>query len=810
MKKICFALFAIVALASQGATVSEQEAAERAAQFFGSHQVTAASRPSLALRAKKASAAAAPAYYVFNNSAAAGWVVIAGDDKAPVVLAYGDEGAIDPANVPDGMEYMLGVYSDEITALRDNPALAAPPARAVRDKTVAPLLKTTWNQSEPYNNLCPTYTADGTTERSATGCVITATAQIMNYYRWPEQGVGSHSYECNVNETSPQTLSADFGNTTYRWDDMLNDYENGNYTDRQADAVATLMYHIGVAAGTNYGGNSGVDIFNMMEAIRDHFGYNKAMRNYSRYSMTGTEWEALIDNELDNSHPVLFAGYVRSGGSHAFVIDGYDTRGYYHINWGWGGTSNGYFLITALSPGVQGIGSFEGGYNSLQGLITGLYPDCGEPAPEKGMELCVENFKPSVNSFPTGSLMPMIINSVRVVGYGCGPTLNVTLRFDLCDEEGNQVGQQYDTNSYTTDYTMGQYLSFIEPNVLYANTTFMASPDVADGVYRLWLMYKCPEAGVNDFREYDHSATLPGYIEVTVKDGVVYYNEESAPANLAVPVIDCPEQVGTDSQMKVTSTIRNNGSYYEGVVKYSYQPKDMSVEPTIIEGEYVTIAPGKDVIMTAQIPAPATAGEYYLRVLDKNNKVIGGDFDFSVLLSKDYNLEITSQITPDAYIMPSGQVSGMVELTNTGSGTFVGNIPYKIMSDDLTFMAELGISDIVTIAPGEKVKVSIASAFEGVPGKVYRMCLRFVADNSDWGDNSPFKIAALPTAVSAVNADAVTVRAGNGTISVSGASSVAVYDSRGTLIATGSEARALAAGLYIVVADGISRKVLLR
>ena len=263
--------------------------------------------PSLALTAITDGESAAD-YYVFNNGSDDGYVVVAGDDLAPAVLAYSDRGTFDPDNIPDAMRYVLDGFAARVAALRHSSTLAVP-ALAPRDHEVKPMLTCNWNQFAPYNDLCPTYVNDeGETEDCATGCAVTAVAQIMYYHKWPKQGAGSHSYECNVNDKTKQTLTADFGATTYRWDDMLDSY-TGSYTPQQGSAVATLMYHIGVAAEATYGAMSGANPYRLMMALSRNFGYSKAMRLCFRRAMTTADWENLLYGEIDAQRPVFLTGY---------------------------------------------------------------------------------------------------------------------------------------------------------------------------------------------------------------------------------------------------------------------------------------------------------------------------------------------------------------------------------------------------------------------------------------------------------------------------------------------------------------------
>ena len=230
---------------------------------------------------------------------------------------------------------------------------------------VEPLLKDiTWNQTKPYNNCCP--------NDYPTGCVATAMGQVMYYYRYPEHGVGSNTYQWNG-----QQLTANFGTTTYQWSNMQ-DKLTANSSSAAQDAVATLLYHVGVSVNMNYGpaseGGSGASPSYIAPALINHFGYDKGCHLRSREYFTKTEWEATVRNELDNGRPILYGGFTMSASGHSFVCDGYNQQGYYHINWGWDGLNNGYFLLSALDPKTKGTGGGEEGqgFNYNQTMVIGI------------------------------------------------------------------------------------------------------------------------------------------------------------------------------------------------------------------------------------------------------------------------------------------------------------------------------------------------------------------------------------------------------------------------------------------------------
>ncbi|MDR2291844.1 MAG: C10 family peptidase, partial [Prevotellaceae bacterium] len=321
-----------------------------------------------------------PMYYVFSSDGNRGFVIVSGDDAAVPVLGYSNEGAYDETN-PNLMYWMEFLSSEIIYAIEKNAAHDAetkaqweayengnlPAPMSVRDY-VEPLMMTKWNQNAPYSNMCP--------NNWYTGCVATAMAQIMKFHNHPAQGTGSHSY----NHSTLGQISANFGNTTYRWDNMTNIY-NSSSSAAENSAVAELMFHCGVSVEMNYGEDgSGAVSGDVPNALITYFGYdagaNYITRNYYSYE----EWINMIKTELKNySRPIYYKGSSSAGG-HAFVFDGYDENNLVHVNWGWGGSSDGYFEISALNPGAIGIGGGSGGYNFIQAMITGIKPDAGGSA----------------------------------------------------------------------------------------------------------------------------------------------------------------------------------------------------------------------------------------------------------------------------------------------------------------------------------------------------------------------------------------------------------------------------------------------
>jgi hypothetical protein len=277
-----------------------------------------------------------------------GFVIINNNDQLPAVIGY-SQAAFD--TMPPALEWYLDAVEQSLQAINNKGAYyeLIPPTSDV-PSSVGSLVKTTWNQGNPYNKYCPSGNG-GKASLYPTGCVATALAQIMNYHNYPQKGIGSHQYSFKPADGDGRIIEANFGETTYDWANMLNDYASVAYTDEQANAVATLMLHCGVAVDMMYtASGSGSYGQEACLGIKKYFGYNKNARLYMRDFYTAETWMQMVYTELSKNRPIYYAGVSQSSGGHAFVIDGYNQEGLVHVNWGWGGKSNGMFDIALLNP----------------------------------------------------------------------------------------------------------------------------------------------------------------------------------------------------------------------------------------------------------------------------------------------------------------------------------------------------------------------------------------------------------------------------------------------------------------------------
>lgn len=300
-----------------------------------------------------------------------GFILISAEDRAVPVLGYNQTGRFSTQNMPDNIRFFLNEYHSEIVHLRNTLNIAAHPSwQAVRNgdfseflpnRPVAPLLTTTWDQNWPYNSLCPTDN-QGPGNHVYAGCGATTMGQIMKYWAYPTQGVGSHSYT----HATYGMLSANFGATTYNYASMPNSLWFTANTN-----ISTLLYHCGVALNMDYAPDgSGASVSAVRPAFINFFNYETTAQTVYKNGYTATSWDNTLKAELDGGRPIFYFGTDTSNGGHAWVCDGYQGTNYFHMNWGWSGSSNGYFYCTNLNPSGYA-------FNSNQGAVIGLRP----PAP---------------------------------------------------------------------------------------------------------------------------------------------------------------------------------------------------------------------------------------------------------------------------------------------------------------------------------------------------------------------------------------------------------------------------------------------
>lgn len=317
-----------------------------------------------------------PMVYVFAETDNTGFYVTPADDRFPVILGFSDE-AINKDNLPPAFVYWMDFYSRQMSWAIENGVADKAAASlygldeliGIEDETdtrpeIPVIVSTRWNQGTPYNGKTPKVGSTST----YTGCVATAMSQAMKANEHPVTGVGTYAYSWNN-----KTLRFNYGATTFDWDNMTNIYGNAS-TATQCDAVATLMYAAGVSVNMSYGTDaSGAVSARIPRGLVENFGYNRGVTYYQRDYFSEEEWDEMVYAELSAGRAIIYDGGTKNNEGHSFICDGFK-GGLYHINWGWGGASDGYFRLSALDPDSQGIGgaSSGNGFDYDQDMITNI------------------------------------------------------------------------------------------------------------------------------------------------------------------------------------------------------------------------------------------------------------------------------------------------------------------------------------------------------------------------------------------------------------------------------------------------------
>ncbi|MCM1111398.1 MAG: thiol protease/hemagglutinin PrtT, partial [Clostridium sp.] len=625
--------------------------------------------------------------YIFSSESG-GYAVVSADDVALPLLGYSDTGRFDSRTIPPAMRGWLAARSAEIgaAAAAGVPSATETAAVSLSDYDLSHsgeiLVESQWNQDDPYNSLCPVYYGS---ERCVTGCTATAVAQIMRYHRWPERGTGSNTY---VDEIMGRdvVLSANFGETTYDWDNMpFHTYEYE--TAAQRNAVGTLMSHIGIAAGMDYamdGNESGVSVLSAQVAMTGNFGYTVATEYLNASWFTADEWHRILLGELNAGRPVLYTGYS-PGGGHAFVCDGYQPQGdniYYHYNWGWGGVADGWFRYTALEPGTTiGIGGGSYVFNDGQEAVVGIRP-------------AAKGDKQTASMVAYGSLSPATVY----------PSFGETIGLDCVDGDYNAF-YNYSPVKGEQIYNTGLEMTSLEDG----SVTYLKGPKYygLDRTYGIWQahavipqgvlpegrytarpvvaicnQYGNPTTAWNRFRfpkVYCDSVNV-----VIGKHHIEFYNAKSQTAHLLVDVEELPEETYDGETFNCTLSIGTEYSNYSG--HFSLKIKHNGIETELGRTSRLSLAAGaapKQVTIECN-PLDWTfhdGGDLYLT--DGNNRIVGELGEFRTV-PEPASIGITDHDTTDGgfragdtveILSASGQLLRRVGIEADGTEPSMTDLP---------------------------------------------------------------------------------------------------------------------------------------
>lgn len=582
-----------------------------------------------------------------------GYLVLSADDVAPAVLGYSDNGGFDPQNIPANMQEWLNGYSDVIAlaAERGGRVLQAPANPALKD--IAPMVKTRWNQGEPYNILCPMQTINGQVYRTYTGCVATAMAQVLKTYEYPTQGFGSNSYTWNN-----QTLSFDFGNTTFDWANMTDIYNN-NSTIEEEDAVAELMYACGIASYMNYSaGGSGAAGVNAAVGLVNYFGYDPTVQYLMRDYYPLPVWSTMIHEELSKGHPIYYDGANASVG-HAFVLDGYRSAdGFFHVNWGWGGMSDGYFSIVTLDPDAQGIGGSTEGYFSGQSGIFNLKP-AEEGSNEIAPVFYCQGLNTETRTYTRDQEVEIGSENGGFFNYSLG---DMTVKFGL----------KLTASNGTTEYSWWSYGNY-ELGYGYGFRIFDIKGSDFPSVSGEYMAEPCVQAG-NNVYEIPCPAGMSSKLKVTIDGNNITVAPVPVQRHLTASGFEALTPFYRNRLAIVELTVANSGDEYYGSIDarlYDSSNKMINLCTTIVDlldGESQTVS------FSGSLPFGVKLGAGELKFFDDNGEQIGESYSVNIekAPSGDPVLTISNVMAP-------GAVSGLGTEQN----------PYVVNADNVEITANV-------------------------------------------------------------------------------------------------------------------------
>ena len=570
MKKITLFIFLFISSLVHAGIVTKDQAMQKGAQFMTSKRgVQKVLTPTTGINRRAGDTQKEP-FYVFNIDGG-GFVIVSGDDRTVEILGYSENGTFDVNNIPDNMRGLLQEYAEGIQYLDDhNIQVDKTSNRSVRRTgmtSIVPVMKQKWNQGKPYNNLCPEYQG----KHSVTGCVATAMAQIMGHHRWPDYTTNPiPAYTTYTRKISVDGVGA---NTPISWS-LIQDkygycYEDGKqyaYTDDQATAIAELMLYCGTSVEMAYDvSGSGAYTGDVIDALVNYFDYEEeTCRWLDRVDYSYSEWQDIIYKELQENRPVLYSGQS-AGGGHAFVVDGYDSEDFFHINWGWGSASDGYYRLCILNPGEQGIGGSTSseGYGTSQGCGIGIKPNDGVVSPASRV-LTVSSLWCSLKEFTRTNATSdfTVSNLYSSLWNSIYETLSFEVGVRILDSNGDvkeELSATNDNPEQTLD-NMGYNKSY-----WYTYSSIKFGKNYADGNYTMLFVsrlkgtttwYPCKQADRN-------------VVNFTINGNTLTITNEDPVYSLAMTSYTVEGQKKANQELTVKVTAKNEGTAFRGDI-YAY------------------------------------------------------------------------------------------------------------------------------------------------------------------------------------------------------------------------------------------------
>ncbi len=625
-------------------------------------------------------------YYVFNAGDNGGFVIIAGDERAETVMGYTREGDFDEAKMPEAMKGWLADCARQLVALGEG-KLETQPYHLPAHNAVEKMVSSIWDQGEAsstgdaFNQLCPTIGG----KHCVTGCVATAMAQIMRYNRWPD----TFCKEIPAYTASEVGMLDKLPKVKFDWDNMLDKYDEGQ-SAASCYAVAQLMRYCGQAVEMDYStGASSAYSSEVARAMKDYFGYDINTRYVKRSDFSIEGWDQLIYDELAQGRPVYYSG-VNLGGGHAFVCDGYDGNGFYHINWGWSGHYNGFYKLDILNPKGGGTGgsSYNSGYSLEQAAIVGIQPPCGFDDDMRMLSL--EDFYCDGHE-----IYGQYANRTGIAG---------TFEYGFA---------YHNVNTEQNEYHIANQTASFEPfdmRTVSANLDDWALPN---GIYRFYPYTTLEGAGW-----YRVPGDFKKYFEVTVSNGSISNITYHPLSNMQIEQFVCDDNGIVNKPQEVKIRIKNKTEEYNGIF-YLFASRNSSNKGEPVDKVGLPIEAG-GVSETSLFFTPNAVGKWYVWIdIDEegSNNLTPIEVNIKNPPTSKSNLELVS-----CNVDAKADVTFTVKVKNNGYEGYYETIYSYVFENGKEYNVHFDKNTNPKIAPGSTAEMTFR--FEGLEmGKEYYMRL---------------------------------------------------------------------------------------
>ena len=681
MKKILTLILSLFALQTFAGPVSPQKALKNAQQLMtDNHRAQLVNDLKLAYRCKRHDNADLSYFYIYNVGNDQGFVIMSGEDNTEDVLGYCEQGKFDINHIPDNLKWWMQYYEEAIKWTTEHQTSQKTVYNAPTD-VIEPMVKTKWNQDWPYNDRCP----ESNGIKCPTGCVATALAQVLYYHKYPNtQTKELPGYQCRtLNKWIPGLPAISFN-----WDDMKRTY---NYYSSQEsiDAVALLMQYCGQLVEMGYspeGSGAQTDI--IAQRLPQYFNFPSTIHSMSREGYSIAEWDSLLIYELNHNRPVLYTGYTSAFEGHAFICDGYNGNGLFHINWGWGGVADGYYRISVLDAKGNGIGGSSTSlrFSIMQSALFGIKTE-GEDEFVYPTETLTANGRPSLRDGRTYKRNPASKNFTNIGIYYEVLSQNDTWGtqhthgLNLYDDEGNQVKNI----ARKGDYFWPQYPNEVEFNVNFGS-------GLEDGHYTLRPVYS------------DGSKWVPmagsdrNYIDVQITGDEMTLTP--------IPQADFVVSDFRKDGHSIVVTLTNPYQEYNGPLYLCKLNKQGLFE--LVAFEYVAITPGE-------------TRDFYIYLPDGVSLDLNKDVYFLTVDNYEFQYFYSNVVNTDAEIEKEIKVlnltedgstivgdKAMVDLTlkNVGTGEYHHFINVSLFDEEDKNVSD-EFKEVIDIQPGETIRLAV-------------------------------------------------------------------------------------------------------